>query len=345
MGTNSGLTRLGAGLDNQVLVSDSAASIGVRWTSLGGSVPAATTSAIGTVQLATNSAVTNYLNGSNTATGALAVTISNVATALQKGIAFGNGSANATFANINATGTATLGTPLYATSGGTGYSSYNDGDMLVGNALGGLAADCRSRGLGHARRQRRAAWAAHENVADATTNSSGVVTLATAQETVALSSTTKVATPAGLAALLQSPPNIGSQNAAGATFSSLSVTGPWRSTRASRCRPRTAVLARRHTVRETCSWATPPAVSRVSVGSYGQGAHGRPQQRASVEQHRRRTGRHHHPERNRAARDRRRGHRRNQHRQGRDPPTSPPCSPVRHHSDPWEPATPQWSPI
>jgi hypothetical protein len=226
VGTGSGLTRLGAGLDNQVLVSDSGVSTGVRWTSLGGSVPVATTSAIGTVQLATNSAVTNYLSGANTSTGALAVTIANVATALQKGTAFGNGTANATFANINATGTATLGTPLYATSGGTGYSSYNDGDMLIGNALGGLSRlTAGAEGAVMRVVNGEPAWAAHENVADATTNSSGVVTLATAQETVALSSTTKVTTPAGLAALLQSPPNIGSQNAAGGTFSSLSVTG------------------------------------------------------------------------------------------------------------------------
>jgi hypothetical protein len=226
VGTATGLARLNAGSDNQVLVSDSGASTGVRWTSLGGSVPAATTAAYGTVQIATNTALTNYLNGSNTGGGGLAITVANVANALVKGTAFGNGTANATFANVVTTGTATLGTPLYPTSGGTGRSSYNDGDMLVGNALGGLSLlAAGSEGAVMRVVDGEPAWAAHENVADATTSSSGVVTLATAQETVALSSTAKVVTPAGLAALLQSPPNIGAQTAAGATFTSLSVTG------------------------------------------------------------------------------------------------------------------------
>ena len=220
VGVSSTLQKLGVGTDNQVLVADSMATCGMRWTSLGGNVPLATTTAQGTVTLAT----TNSIKGQTNAD--LVITQGLIPSVLTAGTIYGNSSATGVFQSLTVSGQMTLSNPLAVINGGTGKSVFLSGDMLIGNNLGGLG----TLNIGTEKQILRVvngsiSWANPDSYNYATQSSPGLLTIASNQDTVALSSTTKAVTPAGLQTLLASPPNIGSLNPAGATFTQLNVLG------------------------------------------------------------------------------------------------------------------------
>ena len=219
----SGSTSLGAlhaGSDSQVLVSDSTSPYGVKWTAIGGNVPSATTTSYGTVQLATKTTITEGSSES-------VLTVNNISDVLTVGSTYGNQTANASYNNLDVYGSVVFHNDiLHFGYGGTGQSTYSDGDILVGdNTLGLTKLPMGSEGQVLRVLNNVISWTDHESVLNASTTDVGVVQLATDLDVAAKSSTTKAVTPASLITFAKNPGDIGGGTPGNAVFTDLHVEG------------------------------------------------------------------------------------------------------------------------
>ena len=131
------------------------------------------------------------------------------------------------FSNMVITGSLTLSNPVSVKNGGTGLSSFQVGDLLVASgtytltriAMGTsgqfLSVDPGVVG--------KVSWANVPATTPATSTTSGVMTIATSDETIAGANLIKAVTPATLNASLLSPPIIGSTQPNNAVFKSITI--------------------------------------------------------------------------------------------------------------------------